>query len=140
MDTISQEEFNRLFEKCVEQVQLDEYNPGPVSTDAPVYVPIPKCYGPQPLTIEQYRKRQYKRPRTPPAPKEPKKIRGGLLHRLKKEIVDLRNVIAITIDQEQRSRLESKLHAKRTVLKKEKTERKKKKNGQVTIKTVRNDK
>ena len=65
-EEVSKETFDVIFKKYAElaKTHSEEYVPKPVAaakTDSPPpppYKPIPKCYGPKPLTIEEYKARQ----------------------------------------------------------------------------------
>lgn len=79
-------DFHRIFERLSRELLAYDPTEGQ-QIQGPVYVPTPKNYGPQPITIEQYEARNSKEVPAKVEAKKPRS-RGGKKVKLNKKIYE----------------------------------------------------
>lgn len=97
-DIPSEDEIHRIFQKY----EVEEYIPQAQNqtTEYPEYKPTPKSWGPKPITIEEYIRRNKGIKQAPTIKKKPH--RGGKQRKLRAEKKEILRLMGLTSGEEKR--------------------------------------
>lgn len=110
----NEQQLDELFEELNtprrSSVEVEEYTPlteDSLKFTPPVYIPTPKTAGPQPLTIEEYLRRNKKTSATQisKTPVKTRRPRAGKAVKERQRKAELHRIIAITIDKTLKNKL-----------------------------------